>query len=132
MNKPILCLDFDGVLHSYTSPWAGADVVPDPPVKGSIEFLALAIRYFEVQIYSSRSHQPGGISAMREWLRHWLIKSHATVSIDDVNRIEDQVKFPTEKPPAMVTIDDRALRFTGEWGDFDPQKLLKFKPWNKE
>ena len=31
MPKPILCLDFDGVVHSYTSGWKGADVIPDPP-----------------------------------------------------------------------------------------------------
>ena len=29
MSKPILCLDFDGVLHSYTSGWRGARI-PDP------------------------------------------------------------------------------------------------------
>jgi hypothetical protein len=34
MRKPILCLDFDGVLHSYTSGWKGAAVIPDPPVPG--------------------------------------------------------------------------------------------------
>jgi hypothetical protein len=28
MGKPILCLDFDGVLHSYSSGWKGADVIP--------------------------------------------------------------------------------------------------------
>ena len=29
-RKPILCLDFDGVIHSYISGWKGADVIPDP------------------------------------------------------------------------------------------------------
>ncbi len=37
--KPILCLDFDGVIHSYTSGWKGADVIPDPPVEGAMQFI---------------------------------------------------------------------------------------------
>lgn len=45
--------------------------------------------------------------------------------------IRDALKYPTEKPAAMVSIDDRALCFTGNWNDFDPQRLLEFKPWNK-
>lgn len=68
MGKPILCLDFDGVLHSYTSGWQGADVIPDPPVPGAIEFLAEASKHFRIAIFSSRSHQEGGISAMQLWL----------------------------------------------------------------
>ena len=37
--KPTLCVDFDGVIHSYISGWKGADVIPDPPVPGAIEAL---------------------------------------------------------------------------------------------
>ena len=31
------------------------------------------------------------------------------------------------KPPAMVTIDDRAIQFKGSWPE--PEKLLEFKPY---
>ena len=62
--KPILCLDFDGVIHSYTSRWQGAGVIPDPPVDGAIAFMLGALDRFDVVIFSSRSNQPGGLSAM--------------------------------------------------------------------
>ena len=51
-RKPILCLDFDGVCHSYISGWQGAGVIPDPPVDGMWEFLETAIGVFEVDIFS--------------------------------------------------------------------------------
>lgn len=54
-KKPTLCVDFDGVVHSYTSPWKGAAVISDPPVPGAIEWLLACLDYFEVVIYSSRS-----------------------------------------------------------------------------
>lgn len=57
-QKPILCLDFDGVIHSYSSGWQGAACVTDPPVDGSLEFLSNAILRFKVAIFSSRSKSP--------------------------------------------------------------------------
>lgn len=32
--KQTVVFDFDGVIHSYTSGWKGATVIPDPPVPG--------------------------------------------------------------------------------------------------
>ena|SRR3990167_7389483 len=129
MNKPILCLDFDGVLHSYKSGWMGADVIPDDPVPGAIEWLrsllgvpedeGIGDRYkdFRVCIYSSRSNQRGGIRAMRKWLmKHGLTKYEVEL-----------IDFPKIKPPAFLTIDDRAICFDGSFPD--PSELLKFKPW---
>lgn len=126
MGKPILCLDFDGVIHSYTSRWQGADVVPDPPVDGAIAFMLGALRDFDVVIFSSRSNQPGGLQAMKRWLRqHAGMAWHPT---PDGPGIED-VRFVTEKPPALVTLDDRAVTFDGTWPSYE--KLRMFKPWNK-
>ncbi len=120
MAKPILLLDFDGVCHSYTSGWQGADVIPDPPVPGLWEFLAAAQEHFDVQIYSSRTLQPGGVSAMEVWFVTRAVEAGVRPPI---------LKFPTEKPPAFLTIDDRAICFDGTWPE--PQELLKFQPWNK-
>ena len=118
-RKPTLCLDFDGVLHSYTSGWKGADVIPDPPVAGAIEFIRDALASFQVAIYSSRSSEPGGILAMQDWLvKHGLDGS-----------VFCQIEWPTSKPPAFLTIDDRALTFDGTWPRV--ADLLAFQPWNK-
>lgn len=134
-RKPILCLDFDGVIHSYTSGWKGADVIPDLPVEGVFDFMYGALGYFNVQIFSSRSATDAGIQAMKEW----LFRHEATWIREKQQRGEPQMRtcfavcvfFPTIKPPAMITIDDRALTFTGNWSDFNPKSLLDFKPWNK-
>lgn len=128
MNKPLLCLDFDGVIHSYASGWKGADVIPDPPVDGAMRFIWEATDHFRVAIFSSRTLQKGGLGAMQAWLTkhfrdHW---SADRTSCDDKLA---EIEWPVEKPPAMVTLDDRAITFTGEWPAIET--LKGFKPWNK-
>ena len=116
-----ICIDFDGVLHSYTSPWAGADRVLDPPVDGAIEWLRelIAAEKFRPMIYSSRSDQEGGVKAMKLWL------------MDNGLTLEEleQLEFPTTKPSPFLTIDDRAVCFEGEFPSL--QAMSDFKPWNK-
>ena len=124
MTKPILCLDFDGVIHSYDSPWQGAETIPDPPVPGALRFLTEATEHFRVVIFSTRSAGWEGRAAMRKWLYHHLVKN------DMSGQILAEIEFPTEKPAAFITIDDRALTFDGTWPDIET--LRKFKPWNKK
>ncbi len=122
-RKPILCLDFDGVIHSYASGWKGADIIPDPIVAGAAQFIADAQAHFTVAIHSSRSCQDGGIAAMQRYVHK------AILDADLDGSIYDAIQWPTEKPPALITIDDRALTFDGTWPRIDD--LLRFQPWNK-
>ena len=114
--KPILCLDFDGVIHSYTSKWQGPTVIQDPPVYGAFEAIEKYLDVFRVAVYSTRSQSEDGINAMIAWF-----EKHGF----DASKLE----FPVTKPPALVTIDDRAVRFEGTFPDADYLKRLK--PWNK-
>lgn len=123
MKKPILCLDFDGVIHSYKSGWRGATEIPDPPVPGALDFIRQASAKFEVVIHSSRARYPGAIDAMRTWL--WSY-AHEGADIGLWSAIE----ITAEKPAALVTLDDRAITFTGIWPDLE--SLLEFRPWNKQ
>lgn len=126
--KPILCLDFDGVIHSYSSGWQGADCIPDPVVPGAIDFIVKAVEIFTVSIFSSRSNQRMGIEAMQFYLK---LQFYRRMEPHDADPILSALQWPKEKPPAVVTIDDRALTFSGRWADYDPSKLLTFQPWNK-
>lgn len=128
VSKPILVLDFDGVIHSYNSGWKGADVIPDPPVPGAMQFIVDAMNEFVVCVFSSRSHQLGGINAMEQYIAE-SIRHQLGYGEEAAKAIVESIQFPTEKPPAMVTIDDRAITFTGEWPDLGILKT--FKPWNK-
>lgn len=141
--RPILCLDFDGVIHGYQSGWQSAAVIPDPPVPGAIEFILQALAAFSVNVFSSRSHQPGGIEAMRAYLKIEFAKHFARKQgrpDDDTGPMPRSawaqaeealagIAFPEHKPSASVSIDDRAITFTGAWPSIEA--LQAFKPWNK-
>ena len=124
--KPILCVDFDGVVHSYTSGWKGASIIPDMPVPGALDWLYKVSKLFTVVIYSSRSKDPEAITAMRMWLSY---HAHATLPDLQASILLTVVTFSHEKPAAFLTIDDRAVCFDGDWSKLDPEKLLAFKPW---
>ncbi|MES9841245.1 MAG: hypothetical protein ABW134_11885 [Candidatus Thiodiazotropha endolucinida] len=133
-KNPIICVDFDGVIHSYTSGWKGVDVIPDPPVPGAIKWLedhlpvpdslcALAPPHEGpiVQIYSSRSKSWRGRRAMKKWLiDNGLHEGYINEGI---------LKFPVKKPAAFLTIDDRAICFKGNFPSTD--EMMSFVPWNK-
>lgn len=117
-----ICLDFDGVLHSYSSGWKGAGNVIDPPVNGALT----AIRQYidsgqiEVNIYSSRSDDEAGIEAMKSFfVRHGLEPEYF-----------NKLKFPSFKPPAFYSLDDRAERFDGTFPSVE--HILEYKTWQQE
>ncbi|HYM31838.1 MAG TPA: hypothetical protein VEU47_11085 [Candidatus Cybelea sp.] len=136
-SKPILCVDFDGVVHSYSSGWKGADVIPDPPVPGALRWLWKATEWFDVHIYSSRTRQERGREAMQAWMldhsRAEFGDDHPMAKIDGERDAGFQypITFSHEKPAAFLTIDDRAICFEGDWSELEPADLLGFKPWNK-
>lgn len=115
----LVALDFDGVIHSYTSGWTAADVIPDLPIPGAIAFINALLDddRFQVCVYSSRSNREGGIAAMREYIhQHGVPKPEI-----------DQVLFVTEKPQAALMIDDRGFQFRGEFPTLD--EVDAFRPW---
>lgn len=114
--KRTVVLDFDGVIHSYTSGWKGAAIIPDPPVPG-IEKAISEIRRagYEVVVVSTRC----AIDAGKEAVEMWLQKNR--IRVDHVMK---------EKPPAVVYIDDRAICFDGNTSHL-LQRIEQFVPWNK-
>lgn len=80
---------------------------------------------FEVVIHSSRCSDPDGIDAIYNWLDKQL---RAAFGLNGIGVFE-QIRVVDTKPPAVVTLDDRALTFDGTWPDLD--RLAAFQPWNK-
>lgn len=122
--RPIICVDFDGVIHSFVSGYKGITNIPDPPVAGAIEWLE---RYLDppdglwrsevqIMIYSSRSRSWRGRRAMKRWFVKYMGREYTQV-----------LKFPKNKPAAFLTIDDRAICFEGKFPT--EELMLKFKPW---
>jgi hypothetical protein len=116
-HRSTLCVDFDGVLHSYESGWRGALAIPDPPVAGAIEWLVAAAERYDLAITSARSAHPGAVEAMKAWLRRHGLPE----------RVLERISFPLTKPPAELYLDDRALRFEGTFPSLD--SLTGLTPW---
>ncbi len=91
-----ICVDWNGVLDTYAG-WRGPEH-RDPPRPGARDFLAaLHARGFEVVVLSSR--EPAVVQA-------WLAE-HGLADL--VGRVTNA------KVPATAYVDDRAIRFAGDF-----------------
>lgn len=127
--KKTICVDFDGVIHSYSSGWKGTTNIVDPPTPGSREFLATLLnRQWDVVIFSTRARWFWGRMAIRSWIReHWESDWHeAPTGWPGF----ESIKITAHKPPALIYLDDRAVRFDGDFPKMDELTILE-KPWNK-
>jgi len=125
----LLCLDFDGVMNSYTSGWIKEDptYLPDDAVPGCFAFINQARQHFDIVIHSSRLRYEGAERSMRNWMVREAQKQG--FNLQDAEDIEGNVTFSVAKPPAHVTLDDRAIQFNGVFPDLDA--IIDFRPWNK-
>lgn len=128
--KPTICIDFYGVIHSYEKGWQGG-VIYGTVVPGFFEWVERVRDHFKLVIYSSRSKDSEGVTAMGLWLheqRNAWIKAGGDRHPTNVLTME----FAAEKPAAWLTIDDRAIQFTGQWDapELTKEAMFAFKPWN--
>lgn len=127
-TKQILALDFDGVVHQYSKGWQDGAIYDDV-TPGFFDWALAAADHFRLVIYSSRSKTDEGKTAMREWLSAQSEKWRAERDHPPVTMLT--FEFAHEKPPAWLTIDDRAFCFSGDWSDpiLSVEALKAFKPW---
>jgi hypothetical protein len=121
MSKYTICLDFDGVIHAYRHGWKDGTVY-DAITDGFFEWAIEAAKTYRLVIHSSRNS-----TSIREWLSARAAEWH---EINGHDQALPDFEFSGEKPPAYVSIDDRALTFTGDWSDFSIGRLSNFRPWN--
>ena len=117
MKQQTIAFDFDGVIHSYVTPWVASEIIPDPPVIGIKDTIdSLREQGYKIAIVSSRCLDPRGIEAVKEYL-------------DTYNIVVDRIT--SEKIPAICYVDDRAICFDGH-PETLMQKIVEFKPWNRK
>jgi len=127
--KLIVCVDFDGVIHSYERGWQGGEIY-GTVVPGFFDWWRRAEEAgLEVKIYSSRSKEPVQIAKMRTWLEEEAKKAGIHMYLKAESGL-----FVHEKPPAHLTIDDRAIQFKGDWNEreLQPEAIKNFKPWTQK
>ena len=106
-------LDFDGVLHSYTSGFTGIEP-KDPPVKGAVKFVCkLKDAGFEVFVFTARLAGENWSAAHEMAIRAWLVENNFPC-----------LQITGEKWHADLYIDDRGYRFTGDFTELE-SKLFK-------
>jgi hypothetical protein len=118
-RRQTISVDFDGVIHSYITPWKAPHIIPDSPIPGAILWLASLVETFEVNILSTRALTWRGRRAIKKWL-----KRHSYGQLKGI-------KITAKKFPSIVYIDDRAYRFDGEHFP-SIKELWQHKPWIKE
>ena len=108
---PTIALDFDGVLNTYTG-WKGENELYEPR-PGTRQFLEKLSKKYSVKIYSTRDASK---------IKRWLYNHNLDQYIDEVTNT---------KPLAIAYVDDRAIRFNGDYNEI-MDKIEEETHWEKK
>ena len=116
-KKKTVVFDFDGVIHSYTSGWKGIDIIPDPPVDGIAEVMRkLKNNGYDIVIQSTRAENIKGKYSIAAYCKN------NGIPYDSIS---------ATKPPALVYVDDRGLKFDGKT-DSVFEQIENFHSWTEK
>lgn len=131
--KWTIAVDFDGVIHQYTTKQKGEWdplYIPDPPMPGAFDWLKGMVKHFKVVIYSARFTPRGNTEAdwaeavdAKEAVRGWMLKYGLQAMV--LHQLEFWMS--PGKPTALVYIDDRGFRFEGTFPT--KNQIHQLKPW---
>ena len=123
-----IAIDFDGVIHKYSKGWQDGTCY-DEPMEGAEEFLRDLMKYPGVSVFIFSTRSPWQI---RRWLIEKMPLTFGPMAADclhvylgwDVKIIpfwkkfwnnKDVLGITKRKLPAIAYIDDRAVKFDGDW-----------------
>lgn len=119
-GKKTIAIDFDGVIHSYTSGYTAPGIIKDGPVLGAFKWLEEIVHSDDMiaVFFSSRCKY----DEFKPACEAWLIKCGVPEDI------RSRILYSATKPPAWLTVDDRAWNFTGD--NFPTlEEIRNFKSW---
>ena len=104
MYRKTVAVDLDGVLAVYDG-WKGENIIGDP-MPGAREFLQKLKKKYDVVIFTSRARNVA-------W--DWVHKHDLAKYVDEINYCPVNIRFG--KPVAVAYVDDRAVKFDGNFND---------------
>lgn len=120
----VAAIDFDGTLHHYLE-WNGKEAVGDPIQKDIArrELHKLRSKGWRIVIWTSRSE----LDPVEEWL------NEQAIPFDSINNnpFAPDNLLGCRKIHAHVYLDDRALKFEGDWNGI-AEKIEKFEVWYRK
>ncbi len=107
MTKTLL-IDLDGVLNTYCGDYKEYEI--SPPREGVSEFLEQVSKEYRIEIFTVRD---------KKLTQKWLDDNHLNKFISDITN--------QKSPHASIIIDDRALKFNGNFNE-TIDAIINFKP----
>lgn len=109
-NMPkTLLIDLDGVLNTYNGDYNENEIAP--PRDGVKEFLEKVSKTYRIEIFTVRD---------KNLTKKWLDENNLNMFISSITNIKS--------PHASIIIDDRALRFNGDFTETF-NDIENFKPF---
>jgi hypothetical protein len=120
--RQTISIDFDGVIHSYTSGW-NRGAITDPPVPGAAEALTEILKEFDIVVFTARDDLHDVAAYMHK-------QFGLTCFVDHLGTLRGNAKvvIVTNRKPASASmfIDDRGYHFT-RWSSALAEIRHRFK-----